>query len=88
MGLAIAARAELSPVVCAILMPLSSLTVVLFACGAVTLAARRLNQSHVRDLSFSGAKPGVETPGYLHVPLRGKETLAPAIATVEQEVAA
>lgn len=44
-GLAIAARAELSPVVCAVLMPLSSLTVVLFACGAVTVAARKLTSS-------------------------------------------
>ncbi len=44
-GLAIAARAELSPVICAVLMPMSSLTVVLFACGAVTLAAKKLNSS-------------------------------------------
>jgi P-type Cu+ transporter len=43
-GLTIAARAELSPVICAILMPLSSLTVVLFACGAVTLASRKLRE--------------------------------------------
>lgn len=40
-GVAIAASGRLSPVVCAILMPLSSVTVVGFACGAATWAARR-----------------------------------------------
>ena len=40
-GVAIAASGQLSPVVCAILMPLSSVTVVGFACGAATWAARR-----------------------------------------------
>ena len=40
-GIAIAARAQLSPIVCAILMPVSSITVVLFACGATTWAAKR-----------------------------------------------
>jgi P-type Cu+ transporter len=40
-GIGIAASGILSPVVCAILMPLSSITVVLFACGATRLAARR-----------------------------------------------
>ncbi|MDB6057980.1 MAG: ATPase [Verrucomicrobiales bacterium] len=48
-GLAIAARAELSPVICAVLMPLSSLTVVLFACGAVTVAARNLRENTTAD---------------------------------------
>jgi hypothetical protein len=32
----------LSPVICAILMPLSSISVVLLACGATNLAARRV----------------------------------------------
>jgi Cu+-exporting ATPase len=41
-GLSIAARGLLSPVVCAILMPLSSITVVAFACGATTWFARKL----------------------------------------------
>lgn len=41
LGVAIAASGRLSPVVCAILMPLSSITVVGFACGAATWAARR-----------------------------------------------
>jgi Cu+-exporting ATPase len=40
-GIAIAAAGILSPLVCAILMPLSSVSVVLFACGATHLAARR-----------------------------------------------
>jgi len=42
-GLAIAAQGLLAPVVCAILMPLSSVTVVAFACGATTLAAWRIH---------------------------------------------
>ena len=40
-GVAIAASGRLSPVVCAILMPLSSVSVVAFACGAATWLARR-----------------------------------------------
>jgi len=40
-GVAIAASGRLSPVVCAVLMPLSSITVVAFACGATTWASRR-----------------------------------------------
>jgi Cu+-exporting ATPase len=43
-GIAIAASGRLSPVVCAVLMPLSSITVVAFACGATTWAARRGGQ--------------------------------------------
>ena len=41
-GLSIAASGRLAPVVCAILMPLSSITVVAFACGATAWAGRRL----------------------------------------------
>ena len=41
-GVAIAASGKLSPVVCAILMPLSSVTVVVFACGAATWFGKRL----------------------------------------------
>jgi Cu+-exporting ATPase len=41
LGIAIAASGKLSPVVCAILMPVSSVTVVAFACGAATWLARR-----------------------------------------------
>jgi Cu+-exporting ATPase len=40
-GVGIAAAGLLSPLVCAVLMPLSSITVVLFACGATKWAARR-----------------------------------------------
>ena len=40
-GISIAAAGILSPVICAILMPVSSISVVLFACGATNLAARR-----------------------------------------------
>ncbi len=40
-GIGLAAAGILSPVICAILMPLSSVSVVLFACGATTWAAKR-----------------------------------------------
>ena len=40
-AVAIAAAGVLSPVICAILMPVSSISVVLFACGATNLAAKR-----------------------------------------------
>jgi Cu+-exporting ATPase len=40
-GVAIAAQGLLAPVVCAILMPVSSVTVVAFACGMTTWAGRR-----------------------------------------------
>lgn len=41
LGIAIAASGKLSPVVCAILMPVSSVTVVAFACGAAAWLGRR-----------------------------------------------
>jgi Cu+-exporting ATPase len=41
-GLSIAASGLLSPVVCAILMPVSSITVVAFACGTTAWAGRKL----------------------------------------------
>ena len=47
-GLAIAASGRLSPVVCAILMPLSSVSVVAFACGATEWMARRCGWSGPR----------------------------------------
>lgn len=40
-GVSIAAAGLLSPVVCAVLMPVSSVSVVVFACGVTTWAARR-----------------------------------------------
>jgi Cu+-exporting ATPase len=41
-GISIAAAGILSPVICAVLMPLSSVSVVLFACGATNWAARKI----------------------------------------------
>jgi Cu+-exporting ATPase len=43
-GIAIAASGRLSPVVCAVLMPLSSITVVAFACSATTWVSWRGGQ--------------------------------------------
>lgn len=40
-GIGIAASGHLSPIICAILMPLSSVTVVTFACGATSWLGRR-----------------------------------------------
>jgi Cu+-exporting ATPase len=40
-GVGIAAAGVLSPMICAVLMPVSSVSVVLAACGAATWAARR-----------------------------------------------
>ena len=40
-GVSIAAAGLLAPMVCAILMPLSTVTVVAFSCGSATWAARR-----------------------------------------------
>ncbi len=40
-GISIAGAGLLSPLICAVLMPLSSISVVLFACSATTWAARR-----------------------------------------------
>ncbi len=41
-GISIATAGLLSPVICAVLMPVSSVSVVLFACGATAWAARRV----------------------------------------------
>jgi len=43
-GISIAAVGILSPLVCAVLMPVSSISVVLFACGMTTWVARRAGQ--------------------------------------------
>jgi Cu+-exporting ATPase len=40
-GISVAAAGILSPIICAVLMPLSSISVVLFACGATRWAARK-----------------------------------------------
>lgn len=47
-GISIAASGRLSPIVCAILMPLSSITVVAFACGMTTWLGRRLAQPEAK----------------------------------------
>jgi Cu+-exporting ATPase len=68
-GLGIAASGRLSPVVCAVLMPLSSVTVVGFACLATHWAARRaglsgLNLNHnltLNPLAGSGLDEGIKS---------------------------
>jgi P-type Cu+ transporter len=50
-GVSIAAAGLLSPLVCAVLMPLSSASVVLFACGVTTWAARRAGLIKVATLN-------------------------------------
>jgi Cu+-exporting ATPase len=40
-GVSIAAAGLLSPVVCAILMPISSISIVMFSCGTTAWAGRR-----------------------------------------------
>ena len=50
-GITIAARALLSPVVCAVLMPLSSISVIAFACGAVAWIGGGLRMRTHRRLS-------------------------------------
>ena len=56
-GLAIAASGNLAPVVCAILMPLSSVTVVAFAVGATHWVGRRLGPVGVRTVGDAGSIP-------------------------------
>ena len=51
-GIGIAAAGVLSPLICAVLMPLSSVSVILFACGATKCAAGRC---------LSGRYPGSRT---------------------------
>ena len=48
-GIAIAAAGKLSPVVCAILMPLSSVTVVAFACGLTSWLGRAVRLDPVEN---------------------------------------
>jgi Cu+-exporting ATPase len=49
LGIGIAASGRLSPIICAILMPLSSVTVVVFSCGAITWLGRRLGFEAKKD---------------------------------------
>ncbi len=69
-GVAIAASGRLSPVVCAILMPVSSVTIVAFACGAATWLGRELGGA-------PASAPAPMNPGHQHA---GSETGAPIIA--------
>jgi len=79
-GVSIAAVGLLSPVVCAVLMPLSSVTVVLFACGLTTWASRsvaRVSKPAASPISKSADRPnsGDDLTGQ-H--LAGSETRGPA----------
>jgi Cu+-exporting ATPase len=58
-GLSIAASGLLSPVVCAILMPVSSISVVAFACGATAWAGRKLR---VESSNLSGSQLSASNP--------------------------
>lgn len=60
-GISIAASGRLSPIVCAILMPLSSVTVVLFATGAVAWRARSLGGAGEAAVEGARRIPAVET---------------------------
>lgn len=67
-GVSIAASGILSPLICAILMPLSSLTVVLFAVGATRTAARWSGLPRAAD---PGSPP---TPGTFAAPSEARTT--------------
>jgi P-type Cu+ transporter len=76
LGIAIAAQGLLAPVVCAVLMPLSSVTVVLFACGATAWIGQRwlgpvsseANPAADWDRSGARAEDVVLAGGALQVP--------------------
>lgn len=51
-GISIAASGKLAPVVCAVLMPISSVTVVVFACGMTTWMGRRIFEQADRETEF------------------------------------
>jgi Cu+-exporting ATPase len=76
-GLGIAAAGILSPVFCAVLMPLSSITVILFAGGMTTWAAKRAGILGVRSAERGGRneKTGFRAP-------RGSRT--PALSRTPQ----
>jgi Cu+-exporting ATPase len=60
-GVSIAASGNLSPVVCAILMPLSSVTVVAFACGMTAWLGRKLRVEELRVESRPAAAAQLST---------------------------
>jgi hypothetical protein len=61
----------MQPVVCAILMPISSATVVFFACSATTWQARRLGL-----LAPAGARPVTALSGGAKTSVAGADPLA------------
>jgi len=66
-GVGIAAAGLLSPVVCAILMPLSSATVVAFACGATAWLGRKLQVE--KSKVESSVRPDLQSPAFSLQPL-------------------
>jgi Cu+-exporting ATPase len=58
-GIGIAAAGFLSPVVCAVLMPISSATVVVFACGTTAWLGRKLQVEplHVESSTYASLQP-------------------------------
>jgi Cu+-exporting ATPase len=61
-GVSIAAAGLLQPMVCAILMPISSVTVVFFACGATALWGRKLHFE--RSPTASSPRAGLQPPTF------------------------
>ncbi len=60
-GVGIAATGILSPMICAVLMPLSSISVVLFACGITTWAARATMTNAKCQMGNKTRNPETET---------------------------
>ncbi len=71
-GVSIAAAGLLSPIVCAILMPLSSATVVAFACGTTAWLGRKLMDGKLIVDSAERNSPGSQ-PSTLNYQLTTKE---------------
>ena len=71
LGVTIAAAGLMQPIVCAILMPISSVTVVCFACSATTWQARRLGL-----LGTSGARTVTASQSVSQLPVAAAEPLA------------
>ena len=59
-GVSIAAAGLLSPIVCAILMPLSSATVVVFSCGATAWLGRKLRVKKLPTASSSSTRANLQ----------------------------
>ena len=71
-GVGIAAAGYLAPVVCAILMPLSSITVVAFACGMTAVAARRTLNAPGERTSSNGESRTITLPSTFHPTTAGE----------------